>query len=184
MNIFISHPNAYYLEGLSAALLKKDKTLHIQCSTCSIGKNAGDFDLVITTEDSLMSFCRNERDVFSDRAKILLLKDDMQKYIPENLFDAAIKMDAQVEAFMEKIDILKSSDTKKIMRLKRRRDKLSSREYQVAMALLSLKKNKEIGQLLGLSEKTISTYKRRIFQKLQIKSVLQLSSVLKMLSVI
>jgi DNA-binding NarL/FixJ family response regulator len=47
---------------------------------------------------------------------------------------------------------------------------LSDREYQVLVSLASGKSVKEIGGELSLSVKTISTYRTRIFQKLQFQS--------------
>ena len=53
---------------------------------------------------------------------------------------------------------------------KKPHEMLSDREYQVLLQLSSGKSVKEIGAELSLSVKTISTYRTRIFQKLQFKS--------------
>jgi DNA-binding NarL/FixJ family response regulator len=50
------------------------------------------------------------------------------------------------------------------------RETLSDREYQVLLQLAAGKSVKEIGAELSLSVKTISTYRTRIFQKLQFRS--------------
>jgi DNA-binding NarL/FixJ family response regulator len=47
---------------------------------------------------------------------------------------------------------------------------LSEREFQVASMIVKGKPLKEISSDLGLSEKTISTYRTRILEKLKIKS--------------
>ncbi len=49
-------------------------------------------------------------------------------------------------------------------------EKLSDREYEVMCKMASGKTVKEIGKELALSSKTISTYRRRILDKLQMKS--------------
>lgn len=53
--------------------------------------------------------------------------------------------------------------------------KLSDREYEVLLLLGQGKKVNDIGQALSLSIKTISTYKKRIFEKLQVKSLAELT---------
>jgi two-component system response regulator FimZ (fimbrial Z protein) len=52
--------------------------------------------------------------------------------------------------------------------------KLSKRETQVLQMLLEEKKNHEISKELNLDEKTISTYKLRILQKTNSKTVVGL----------
>jgi DNA-binding NarL/FixJ family response regulator len=52
--------------------------------------------------------------------------------------------------------------------------KLSSREIEVLKYLASGKKNKEIALILGLDEKTISTYKLRLLHKLQVTNLIDL----------
>jgi len=49
---------------------------------------------------------------------------------------------------------------------------------------LSYHKNKNIADLLGINEKTVSTYKARIFKKLEINSVLELEEALKIREII
>jgi DNA-binding NarL/FixJ family response regulator len=53
---------------------------------------------------------------------------------------------------------------------KKPHEMLSDREYQVLLQLASGKSVKEIGSELSLSVKTISTYRTRIFEKLQFRS--------------
>jgi two-component system invasion response regulator UvrY len=47
---------------------------------------------------------------------------------------------------------------------------LSNREFEVMIQIAKGKGLKEIGNLLSLSEKTISTYRYRILEKMKIKS--------------
>jgi DNA-binding NarL/FixJ family response regulator len=52
---------------------------------------------------------------------------------------------------------------------------LSDREYQVLCMIASGKTVKEIGETLSLSIKTISTYRRRILEKMQMKNNAQIT---------
>ncbi len=53
-------------------------------------------------------------------------------------------------------------------------DTLSRRELQVALLLMKGHKPTEVGDLLLLSPKSVSTYKRRAFEKLAVDSLVQL----------
>ncbi|MNW06349.1 Virulence factors putative positive transcription regulator BvgA [compost metagenome] len=53
--------------------------------------------------------------------------------------------------------------------------RLSDREMVVLQYLAQGRSNKEIGELLLLSNKTVSTYKTRLLQKLGMESVLELA---------
>ncbi len=53
-------------------------------------------------------------------------------------------------------------------------DLLSDREFQVMLLIAAGRKLKEIGEDLSLSAKTISTYQQRIFDKLQVRSQVEL----------
>lgn len=56
-------------------------------------------------------------------------------------------------------------------------DDLSRRELQVALLLMSGHKPSEVGDMLFLSPKSVSTYKRRAFEKLEVDSLVQLVEV-------
>ena len=53
-------------------------------------------------------------------------------------------------------------------------DNLSRRELQVALLLMNGHKPTVVGDLLLLSPKSVSTYKRRAFEKLEVESLVQL----------
>ncbi|WP_369433954.1 response regulator transcription factor [Psychromonas sp. MME1] len=55
-------------------------------------------------------------------------------------------------------------------------DSLSKRELEVLNALMSGLNNKMVANKLNIDQKTVSTYKYRIFKKLQINSMMELSS--------
>ena len=52
--------------------------------------------------------------------------------------------------------------------------RLSTREVEVLKLLSSGKKNKEIAQELDINEKTVSTYKARLFKKLNVNNLIDL----------
>jgi DNA-binding NarL/FixJ family response regulator len=62
--------------------------------------------------------------------------------------------------------------------------KLSTREIEVLRYLNDGKKNKEVAQILGLDEKTISTYKLRLLGKLNVTNLVDLLKKAKELDVI
>ena len=62
--------------------------------------------------------------------------------------------------------------------------KLSTREIEVLRYLNDGKKNKEVAQILGLDEKTISTYKLRLLAKLNVTNLVDLLKKAKELDVI
>lgn len=61
--------------------------------------------------------------------------------------------------------------------------KLSNREIQVLKLLSDGKKNNEISKLLELNEKTISTYKLRLLQKLNVSNLVDLVNKAKVLEI-
>lgn len=62
--------------------------------------------------------------------------------------------------------------------------KLSTREIEVLRYLNDGKKNKEVAQILGLDEKTISTYKLRLLAKLNVSNLVDLLKKAKDLDII
>jgi DNA-binding NarL/FixJ family response regulator len=55
-------------------------------------------------------------------------------------------------------------------------EKLSDREYQVLRMIAAGKSTRDIAAELGLSVKTIGTYRARIFEKMQMKSPAELAA--------
>jgi two-component system invasion response regulator UvrY len=54
-------------------------------------------------------------------------------------------------------------------------EELSSREMQVAMMILDGQRTQEISDSLSLSPKTVSTYRQRIYEKLRVKTDVDLT---------
>ncbi|MBI1316184.1 response regulator [bacterium] len=66
------------------------------------------------------------------------------------------------------------------LREKQRKIKLSNRESEVLKLLSIGKSNKDISEELGISDKTVSTYKQRLLNKLQARNVVDLINFAKM----
>jgi DNA-binding NarL/FixJ family response regulator len=79
----------------------------------------------------------------------------------------------------KKIDLI-TKQTKK----ERAYKKLSSREIEVLRFLSAGRKNKEIAETLNLNEKTISTYKLRLLNKLNVTNLVDLVNKAKTLDVL
>jgi DNA-binding NarL/FixJ family response regulator len=60
-------------------------------------------------------------------------------------------------------------------------DRLSPREIEVLKFLIDGKRNVAIAEVMGLSPKTVNTYKTRLFSKLHVKNVMELFIQAKML---
>ena len=78
-------------------------------------------------------------------------------------------------------EIITTAQEKKTERLHK---KISNREIDVLRYLSMGKKNKEIAQLLGIDEKTISTYKLRLLTKLNVTNLIDLLQKAKDLEII
>ena len=83
------------------------------------------------------------------------------------------------EQVKKKIDLI-TKQTKK----ERLYKKLSSREIEVLRFLSAGRKNKEIAETLNLNEKTISTYKLRLLNKLNVTNLVDLVNKAKTLDVL
>jgi two-component system response regulator FimZ (fimbrial Z protein) len=62
--------------------------------------------------------------------------------------------------------------------------KLSNREVEVLRYLSDGKKNNEVSKILGLNEKTVSTYKLRLLQKLNVSNLVDLVNKAKSLEIV
>ena len=189
MNILILHPSYYYCIGLSRSLEEKDETVSAYYDTDIKTFDMKGFDVILTSPKMSLVFRRNMNDILLDKTKIIVLEPKILEQHddePDNDYycDGRICENEMPETFLEKIDYIIKNAKEKFLRFRTKRDRLSSREYQVAMAILSYHKNKNIAYLLGINEKTVSTYKARIFKKLEINSVLELEEALKIREII
>ena len=91
----------------------------------------------------------------------------------EEIETAVRKVNAGELSLSEKMDKhLHYEDTRKSR--SRLFKKLSTREVEVLKLLSIGRKNKEIAQELDINEKTVSTYKARLFKKLNVTNIVEL----------
>ncbi|WP_299101857.1 response regulator transcription factor [uncultured Winogradskyella sp.] len=91
----------------------------------------------------------------------------------EAIETAVRKIHAGETSLSEKMDKhLRYEDTRKSR--SRMFKKLSTREVEVLKLLSIGRKNKEIAQELDINEKTVSTYKARLFKKLNVTNIVDL----------
>ncbi|RZK11191.1 MAG: response regulator transcription factor [Flavobacterium sp.] len=101
----------------------------------------------------------------------------------ESLESAIIKASKGEVVFSEAVkrNIAMAAKLHKSERLYR---KLSTRELEVLRYLSGGKKNHEISEILGLNEKTISTYKLRLLNKLNVTNLVDLVNKAKTLDIV
>jgi len=109
---------------------------------------------------------------------ITTLKAGASAYLPKKVDTGriidAVKKVSQGETYLSE-SVSKSmryNDTR--MTKSRLFKRLSTREVEVLKLLSSGKKNKEIAQELDINEKTVSTYKARLYKKLNVTNLVDL----------
>lgn len=86
--------------------------------------------------------------------------------------------------------VISTDVKKKLLTISKKSDssslhkKLSNREIEVLRYISEGKKNNEIAKLLKLNEKTVSTYKLRLFQKMGVSNVIDLINKAKSLEIL
>lgn len=96
-------------------------------------------------------------------------KTEKMEFLKESILKAANGETILNDSIRKSLTII--GNQKKGDRLHR---KLSTREIEVLRYLSDGKKNNEIAQILGLNEKTVSTYKLRLLIKLNVTNLLDL----------
>lgn len=186
MNILILHRNAYYGQGLCNALINYNKDLKVEYCQFAPSYDITNFGIILSDAESLRFILRDTKGILYDNIKIILLKNerDRESYIPLTAYDSDIKDNAPIEDICKEIEISLSISSVKMLRKRRRHDRLSAREYQTAICILEGHRNTDIARLLGINEKTVSTYKCRLFRKFKIKSILELREAMKNMDII
>lgn len=101
----------------------------------------------------------------------------------ENLGNAIIRVHQGMK-------VISTDVKKKLLTISKKSDssslhkKLSNREIEVLRYISEGKKNNEIAKLLKLNEKTVSTYKLRLFQKMGVSNVIDLINKAKSLEIL
>jgi DNA-binding NarL/FixJ family response regulator len=109
---------------------------------------------------------------------IRYLNEGANGYLPKNSTELEIR--EALNTFLEKKSYLSQKikdqiiDSVYLIRNKNPLKKLSNREYEVSKLLIIGKSTSEISNILDLKNSTISTLKGRVFEKLNIQSVVSL----------
>ncbi|WP_353780121.1 response regulator [Winogradskyella sp. 3972H.M.0a.05] len=98
----------------------------------------------------------------------------LSKKVSTDTIIEAVKKVSQGEVYLSEAisKTMRYNDTK--MTKSRLFKRLSTREVEVLKLLSSGKKNKEIAQELEINEKTVSTYKARLYKKLNVTNLVDL----------
>jgi two-component system, NarL family, response regulator, fimbrial Z protein, FimZ len=137
---------------------------------------------------------------FPDTKVLIFTSLNEQVYAP-NALKAGVKAYVHKSSKLESLGtniirvhqglIMMSENLKKSMALISKQNKserlyrkLSNREIEVLRFLSDGKKNNEISAILGLNEKTISTYKLRLLQKLNVTNLVDLVNKAKTLDIV
>lgn len=116
---------------------------------------------------------------FSNSLKVLFYSDFNEKQITSKLRKKnfyTLNKNSSINKFFKKISQLLFQNQNDIF-FKKKSEKpiqLSKREEEIIYLLLNGFHNKDVCQKLNLSPTTVSTYKKRIFEKYQIKNLLEL----------
>ena len=186
MNILILHRNAYYGQGLCNALINYKNDIKVEYCQFAPSCDITVFGVILSDAESLRFILRDTKGILYDDIKIILLTNDRDResYIPHTTYDSDIKDNAPIEEIYKEIEITLSIHSVKMLRKRQRHDRLSAREYQIAICILEGHRNIDIARLLGINEKTVSTYKCRLFRKFKIKSILELREAMKNMDII
>ncbi|MBC7523855.1 MAG: response regulator transcription factor [Flavobacterium sp.] len=100
----------------------------------------------------------------------------LNKFCDEDKFVEAVETIFQ-KGFYATVEITKDLQIKSKKPFQNTIDSLSNREYEIAKLLLTGLGNLEISNKLSIKMSTVSTYKNRIFSKLDINNVVTLSEI-------
>ncbi|HLV92842.1 MAG TPA: response regulator transcription factor [Aequorivita sp.] len=103
-------------------------------------------------------------------------KGYIHKTASANQFLKALKIVISGNTYLSKETRDTSKKSLTTASIKNRYSQLSTREIEVLDLLVAGKRNKDIAALLGINEKTVSTYKSRLLKKLNIKNLAELIS--------
>lgn len=125
-------------------------------------------------ETKIVIFTSHPEEIYALRSVKSGAKAYIPKTIPPEKFLHAIESVATGGTFLnKKAALIKSGDPAKDT-IESRYRRLSARELEVLNLLTTGKRNKDIAQLLGINEKTVSTYRTRLLKKLKVDNLAEL----------
>ncbi|ROV58957.1 EAL domain-containing protein [Vibrio ponticus] len=135
--------------------------------------------LVVFEQDCLSSLSEEQHIAFSNikqRVECLYLVSMLELDSLSDFPNYITKSETIAQTVRDIVQYIGQSQSRHPISLE---EKLSERESHVAKLLLAGFTNKYIAYELGISQKTVSTFKRRVFTKLGVKSIIELSNTLK-----
>ena len=127
-------------------------------------------------EIKIVIFSSHPEEIYAARCIQSGAKGYIPKNAPTKLFLRAIKKIVSGGIYLDEKMGKNSINDLNDNSIKSRYSQLSIREIEVLDLLSAGNRNKDIALLLGINEKTVSTYKSRLLKKLKIKNLAELIS--------
>ena len=159
-------------------LLKKISLKHFDIAIIEINNILKDLELIdyITKTDKIKLFIIPNKSIDSEnlitikeKSVGIILENSSKKYIVE-LINSSIQLSKKNRTPLR---IKKKSKSQNIMYL------LSERELEVALMLIKGMSVTKISEKKNLAKTTISTYKKRIFEKTKVNNIIHMSELFK-----
>lgn len=185
MKLYILHPLPIVAHALSSTLAQFDEQIEIIAISkfMNLKNNLKindsifllDFDEIMGTRDLkvLQSICESDRSM-----RLILLSDNERKFIESFLYltidDIVIERKIQWNEFRSKVyrtihpDAKPESISKELTEFK-----LTKRQIQILQLSSLGKGNREISEILGISEHTIKVHAWRLYKSIGVKSRLE-----------
>jgi len=189
---FKDHDNISIVANVGSFLMIRDILLTKEVDILILDLEMEGLSSIFEVKSILKNFPRTKIIIFSDLSEQVYapnaIKAGVSGFVSkkeklETLGQAIIKVNQGKiildENVKRNIDLI--AKQKKSERLYRN---LSNREVEVLRYLSDGKKNNEIAVILGLNEKTISTYKLRLLQKLNVTNLVDLVNKAKTLEIV
>ncbi|MCX2678692.1 response regulator transcription factor [Galbibacter sp. EGI 63066] len=148
--------DVYFPEGSSIGIITQIKEIQPQCKILIFsGYSEEQYALryINSGADGFLNKLSSETDVYQAVTTVLKNKKYVSTTVKDKILDSVLNNHVQNPL-----------------------DTLSNRELEVARLLVNGEGNLEISNILNLQKSTVSTYKYRIFEKLQISNVVSLVS--------
>lgn len=171
------HPIRYYTKGLAASLRSfRDIKLSYADTPEEAQKLANDIpDILLTDIDGLFFLPQIYHNLQWSKTRVILIVPEKQRPGQNKHITGAIpiKENAAPKEFYDTIIQAMETEAQRVQLRKSKRN-LSRREWEVGVLLSEGNKNGEVAQILRIDQKTVCTYRLRLFEKLKIRSLAQL----------
>lgn len=175
--VLLLHPSRYYCKGLAASLKRfRDLTLFSADTPEKALKLADEIpDIVLADIEGFFFLPKIHNHLLRNRLKVVLIVPEKQKSGQNAHLSGSIpvKENAMPQEFYNAINEAMNAEQRPVC-VKKRKRSLSKREWEVAVLLSEGNKNAEVAEILHIDQKTVCTYRVRLFEKLKIRSLAQL----------